>query len=98
MLQISGTRQLTASGEIGPNAGQPVRIFNIVTLSGATAGVSTTQDGGSGGTTFLTLTCPTVSTSAIWDFGEHGILFPNGAYWTKDANTASVTVSFSTEA
>ena len=98
MLQISGTKQLTASGEIGPAAGKPVRIFNIVTLSGATAGVSTVKDGGASGTTFLTLTCPVVSTSAIFDFGEHGILFPNGAYWTKDVNTASLTVSFSTEA
>lgn len=98
MLQISGTRQLTASGEIGPNAGQPVRIYSIVSLSGATAGVCTVQDGGSGGTTFLTLTCGTVSTSNIFDFGTYGILFPNGAYWTKDGNTTNVTVNFSTEA
>jgi len=96
MQTTSGTKQLTGSGEIG-HTGKPVRIYNITTLSGATAGVSTVKNGGSSGTTYLTLTCPVVSTSAIWDFGAEGILFPLGAYWTKDVNTATLTVTYRNE-
>ena len=96
-LDTSNSRQLTASGEIA-TAGKPVRIFSINALSGATAGVSTVKIGGSGGTTWLTLTCPTVSTSNHFEFGEAGIRFPTGAYWTKDANTTSIVATYREEA
>jgi hypothetical protein len=86
------SKQLTASGEVG-TAGRPIRIFSVVALSGASAGSSTFKTGGSGGTTWLTLTCPTVSASNVWYF-EEGIRFPSGCYWTKDSNTTNVVVTY----
>ena len=94
--QRSFSKQLTGSAELA-SAGARVRLYSVVALSGGTAGVSTFKVGGSGGTTWLTLTCPVVSTSNTFDFGDNGILFDNGCYWTKDANTASVVVTYDVE-
>lgn len=82
----SGTKQLTASGEVG-DAGKAIRIYSFSVLSGATAGTSTLKSGGASGTTLFTYTCPVVSTDNIFDFGPAGMLFPLGCYWTKDTNS-----------
>lgn len=96
-LDTANSKIMTASGEVG-TAGKPVRVFSVSALSGGTAGVSTLKNNGSGGTTWITMTCAAVSTSTQFDFGEKGIRFPNGCYWTKDANTTSVVVSYREEA
>ena len=93
---LGGTKQLTASGEVGAT-GKPVRVFLIVALSGGTAGVSTFKNNGSSGTTLFTATCATVSTDNIFNLGNRGMLFPLGCYWTKDANTTDVKVSYENE-
>ena len=92
----SGTKQLTASGEVG-EAGLAIRIYSFSVLSGATAGTSTLKNGGASGTTLFTYTCPVVSTSAIFDFGAAGMLFPNGCYWTKDTNSTTAEFNCSKE-
>lgn len=93
---MSGTKLLTASGEVA-SAGASVRVYSIVALSGGTAGSSTFKTGGSGGTTQFTATCSVVSTDNIFYFGTKGMLFVNGCYWTKDSNTTNVKVNYEVE-
>lgn len=95
-LNRCATKVLTASGEIS-SASTNTRVYSITALSGGTAGSSTFKTGGSGGTTLLTLTCPVVSASNLFNFGANGLLFNGGCYWTKDANTTSITVTYETE-
>lgn len=96
MLINSGTKQLTASGEVGA-AGKPVRVFSFSVLSGGTAGTSTLKTGGASGTTLFTYTCSVVSTDNIFNLGTAGLLFPNGCYWTKDANSTDIKVNYTQE-
>lgn len=93
----SGTKQLTASGEVGDVAGKPIRVFSFSVLSGGTAGTSTLKNGGSSGTTLFTYTCGVISTDNIFDLGAAGMLFPNGCYWTKDTNSTDAKFNFSKE-
>lgn len=93
---LGGTKQLTASGEVGA-VGKPIRIFSFSVLSGATAGSSTLKSGGSSGTTLFTYTCAVVSTDNIFNFGTKGMLFPSGCYWTKDTNSTDIKVNYEQE-
>jgi hypothetical protein len=95
-LNRAATKRLTASGEVSA-AGVNTRVYSITFLSGATAGSSTFKTGGASGTTLLTYTCPVVSASSTIEFGPGGMLFIGGCYWTKDANTSEVTVTYETE-
>ena len=90
-----GTKVLSGSAEVSA-AGVNTRIWSVTALSAGTAGSSTFKTGGSGGTTLLTLTCGTVSASNHFYFPQ-GMLFAGGCYWTKDANTTSITVTYETE-
>jgi len=90
----SGTKQLTASGEVGP-VGQPIVVYSFSVLSGGTAGSSTLKTGGTSGTTLFTYTCPTVSIDNIFNLGTTGMYFPNGCFWTKDTNSTDIKVNFS---
>jgi len=95
--QITSTKQLTDSGEVGV-AGQPVRVYRIVGLSGATLGNSTFKSNGSSGTTLFTAVCTAISADNIFDVGgTKGFVFPQGCYWTKDANTTDVKVIYETD-
>jgi hypothetical protein len=94
---LGGTKRLTASGEVGSAAGKPVRIYSFSVLSGASAGVSTLKDGGASGTTLFTYTCAVVSTDNTFTFGEKGRFFPNGCYWTKDANSTDAKFDYEQE-
>lgn len=93
---LAGSKRLAVSGEVSA-ATVNTRVYSITVLSGATAGSSTFKTGGASGTTLLTLTCPTVSATNIFDFGSKGVLFAGGCYWTKDANTTDITVTYETE-
>lgn len=92
----SGTKQLTASGEVGI-AGQPIRVYAFSVLSGGTAGTSTLKNNGSSGTTLFTYTCAVVSTDNIFNFGTAGMFFPKGCYWTKDTNSTDAKFHYSQE-
>jgi hypothetical protein len=67
------------------------RIFNIHLISGATASVLNIANG-QGGTNYLKLTCPVVSTGNTFDFGINGIFFPLGAYATVDGNIVTAQI------
>lgn len=92
----AGTKQLTASGEVGAT-GKPVRVYSFSVLSGGTAGTSTLKNNGSSGTTLFTYTCSTVSTDNIFNLGTAGMLFPLGCYWTKDTNSTDIKVNYTNE-
>lgn len=95
--QIASTKQLTASGEVGI-AGQPIRVYKIIALSGGTVGNSTFKSNGSSGTTLFTALCTAINTDNIFDVGgTKGMVFPLGCYWTKDANTTDVKVIYETD-
>jgi len=94
---MAGTKRLAASGEVGSEAGKPIRVYSFSVLSGATPGTSTLKNGGASGTTLFTYTCPTASTDNIFDFGAKGMLFPSGCYWTKDANSTDIKVNYDQE-
>lgn len=92
----SGTKQLTASGEVGA-ASKPLRVFSFSVLSGASAGTATLKTNGASGTTLFTYTCAVVSTDNIFDFGAAGMFFPQGCYWTKDSNSTDIKVNYTQE-
>lgn len=92
----SGTKQLTASGEVG-TAGKPIRVYSFSVLSGGTAGTSTLKTNGASGTTLFTYLCSTVSVDNIFDFGTAGMFFPQGCYWTKDTNSTDIKVNYTPE-
>lgn len=94
--QTGGTKQLTASGEVG-TAGKPIRVYSFSVLSGGTAGTSTLKTNGSGGTTLFTYTCAVVSTDNIFNFGTKGMFFPLGCYWTKDTNSTDIKFNYEAE-
>lgn len=89
----SGTKHLTASGEVGI-AGQPLWLYSFSVLSGGTAGTSTLKRGGSSGTTQFTYLCGTVSVDNIFNFGSAGMYFPTGCYWTKDTNSTDAKFNY----
>lgn len=95
-LLNSGTKQLTASGEVG-QAGKPIRIYAFSVLSGGTAGTSTLKNNGASGTTLFTYTCAVVSTDNIFNLGTAGMLFPLGCYWTKDTNSTDAKFHYTQE-
>lgn len=93
---LGGTKQLTASGEVG-TAGRPIRVYSITVLSGGSAGTSTLKNNGSSGTTYFTYLCSQVSADNLFTFGAKGMLFPNGCYWTKDGNSTDIKVNYEAE-
>jgi hypothetical protein len=68
------------------------RIFHIHLISGGTATVLNIANG-AGGTNYIQAKAAVVSAGNNFDFGVHGMYFPNGAYATVDGNivTAQVT-------
>ena len=96
-VSISATGYLitsTTTDAAGTTVNNPksTRIYHIHLISGGTATVLNIANG-QGGTNYLKLTCPAVSTGNDFDFGVNGITFPLGAYVTVDGNivTAQIT-------
>lgn len=90
---MTGSKYLTADGVVGPS-GQPVLIFSITPLSGATAGKTVLKNGStSSGTIYVNELSPTVSQSHTVSW-EGGLLFPDGCFFDKDTNVASVVISY----
>ena len=90
----------TAAGQsVGP-AGQPVRVFSMNILSGGTAGIVKLHNGvATTDTIYIQETCGAVSTGNDFNYGEYGILFPNGCYYEEvvDANVTSTLIAFEHE-
>jgi len=98
-----GTVSISATGYVisstttdaaGTTVNNPVstRIFNIHLISGGTASVLNIANG-QGGTNYLKLTCPVVSTGNTFDFGVNGVVFPLGAYATVDGNIVTAQIN-----
>lgn len=89
----SGSKYLTADGVVGTSA-KPVRIYTLTAVSGATAGKIVLRNGsGAAGTIYVNALCATVSQSHTINF-EHGMVFPDGCFFDKDANVDSIVVSY----
>lgn len=91
----------TAAGQAVGVSGRKTRVFFAHIISGATAGIIKLYNGTStGGTIILQQTCGTVSTGNDFDYGEYGVLFPNGCFYEEvvDANVTSTLITFEQEA
>ena len=82
----------TDAANVAVNNPKSTRIYHIHLISGGTASVLNIANG-QGGTNYIKVTCPTVSSGNDFDFGVNGISFPLGAYATVDGNivTAQIT-------
>ena len=88
---VKSTR-VTASGTIFAGPG---RVRGVYIVSGATAGSVIIKDGGSGGTTVLTIDTPASATVPIWvEIPDKGILCSTSVYATV-SNAGFVTVFYS---
>jgi hypothetical protein len=95
MIQNAGTQVITADGVVGAS-GVAVRIFAIHVLSGGGgAAVPALRSGTAVGGTIWIQETGTVSTGKTFSYGTQGVWFPNGCFCDVDANTTSVTVTYS---
>lgn len=91
----------TAAGQAIGVAGRKTRVFAIHVISGGTAGIIKLHNGTATTDTLVVQeTCGTVSTGNDFNYGDYGILFPNGCFYEEvvDANVTSTLVSFEQEA
>lgn len=95
MIQNAGTQVITADGVVS-SAGVAVRIFSIHVISGGGGAAVPVLRTGSviGGAIWIQET-GTVSTGKTFTYGTQGVWFPSGCFVDVDANTTSVTVTFS---
>lgn len=95
MIQNAGTQVITADGVVN-TASVAVRIFaiHIISTGGGAAVVSLRTGAVVGGAIWVTET-GTVSTGKTFTYGTQGIWFPSGCFVDVDANTTSVTVTYS---
>jgi hypothetical protein len=90
---MTGSVRLTASGVVGVS-GKPVRVHSVELLSGGTAGKLTLRNGTADtDTVYVDQTCATVSETNTFTW-VGGLVFPDGCYFHKDANTTAVVVNF----
>lgn len=73
--------------------GSPARVRGLYYTANASAGSIVVKDGGSGGTTILTITTPANGYGNVWIPGD-GILCSSNVY-TALTNVGSVTVFYS---
>lgn len=98
MLNRPGTQQFADNNPLAVGkAGQPVRIYSVDVISGASATTVKLYNGTSvvAGNQYSQVD-GTASKNTRNDFIE-GKRFPNGCYLSTDANTAFVSVSFEQE-
>jgi hypothetical protein len=92
----------TAAGQAVGIAGRPTRVYALDILSGGTAGEIKLYNGIAVVTAnlFIQEKCTAVSTGNKFEYGQYGILFPNGCYYTEvvDANVTSTLIAFEQEA
>lgn len=85
-------KSLTASGSV---FGGPARVKGIVITCGTTASSVTLKDGGSAGTTVMTITTPDAASIQNVLIPGEGVKFDTSIYATfADANVAAVTVFY----
>lgn len=86
-----GTAYLTNSGQVG-KAATPITVYAIHVISTSTAAVVVLKDGGTGGTAYIQET-GTTSKGQTFNYSE-GFYFPDGCFYTADANQVSVLISY----
>jgi hypothetical protein len=89
----SGSTKLTADNPVG-TSGNPIRVYSLTPLSGATAGITVLRNGTSAsGAIYIQETSPVVSSTHTIIF-EGGLLFPAGCWFDKGTNVTSIVVEF----
>jgi hypothetical protein len=92
---VTGTQRLSADGAVGP-AGKAIRVYAFHFINGAGAGNLVLRNGTTATDTIYIQEPGTVSTGTSQDY-HGGFLFPDGCFFDKDTNVASVVVSYSVE-
>ena len=96
---MSGHQTLTADGAVGPS-GKRIRVFQATYIAGSGgAGELVLRNGAAASATAYVVKPGTAaSKSDTILFGEKGLLFPDGCFFDKDANTDRVIVTYRVEA
>jgi hypothetical protein len=88
-----GSIRLTADGVVGVS-GKPVRVYNVVFLSGGSAGELVLRNGTSAaGTVYVQQDGAAAAKTTTLNFRD-GLVFPGGCFFDKDTNVSSVVVSY----
>lgn len=90
----------TAAGQAVGNSGKPIRVYHAHVISGGTAGIIKLHNGTTTSDTLVVQeTCPTTSTGNDFNYGDNGILFPNGCFYEEvvDADVTSTLITFEQE-
>lgn len=75
-------------------AGQPVTIYEVVFVSGGTAGTLNIRHGSTSSDTVAAKALGKISGSEIVRLGSNGIFFPNGCFIDFDANITNAAVAY----
>ena len=91
MISDLNAARLTATGTVSPRRSRVKAVYCVAT---ATAGTIELKDGGSGGTSKITLDTPGAGSEHVeFNIPEEGILFKNDVHATL-TNVASITVVY----
>ena len=97
---VGATLATTAAGQSIGTAGRKIRVFITHLKSGGTAGIITLKNGiDTNGTIIIQQTAAVVSTGNTVDYGDYGVLFPNGCFYEEviDADVVSTLITFEEE-
>jgi len=94
MLLKSGSQYFSSASLTNAGA-YPTRVFNLSTLTGTTAGIVKLRNGGATGDIYVTLNVA-ASNGANQDFGEQGVLFPDGC-WVGFGGASAATIEYAKE-
>lgn len=95
-IQSSGSVRLTADGVIG-RSGQPVRIFNITWLNGASAGEVVIRRGTTASDPIVVQIDGSAASVTNTQNFENGLFFPNGAFHDKGTNVTAIVAEYRVE-
>lgn len=79
MIGASSTQLVTADIALG-TSGKPTRVFQITSLCDGTPRAVILRDGTSASATIIWQKTGTANVSVTDQFGEEGLLFPNGCF------------------
>ena len=95
MNLVPGSTRLTADGLVG-SSGNPIRVFSIHLISGATASTTTFNNGTLVGDTAYAQVDGIASKSVTLNFAG-GLRFPAGCYMNTDANISYCVITYTEE-
>ena len=92
-MEMPGIQVFTTTDGVVGTSGKPIRVFDIILISGGTASQVIMRNGTTtGGTPYIQLD-GTISKMTTFS-SNNGILFKDGCFADVDANTAELIVSF----